>query len=174
MAEALLGCLQEQIALVEAPPAKVEHRPGQTVDALLSITDDECCSGLAWVRIAQVYPSAAGAFPLQDQTAENPCNPMSWAVELELGAVRCAPTPDAYSLPDGTEWAQVTNRMMQDAAAFRRAVICCFDDLDLPFLLGAWQPLPVAGRCAGGTQLVTVAAEWVDCCAAPESPAESP
>lgn len=175
MAQALVACLEEQMSLVLDPPATVCLRPGQQVDPLLSIYDDECCSGLAWVRIADIFPSSDATFPTQDQTAEVACNPRSWAVVLEMGAVRCAPTPDATSMPSCDDWTSLVEKQMQDAAAMRRSVICCFGDLDISYLLGNWQPLPVSGRCSGGTQLVTVAAEYMDCCAdVPESPGESP
>lgn len=176
MAQALVACLEEQMSLVLDPPASVCLRPGQQVDPLLSINDDECCSGLAWVRIADIFPSSDDTFPTQDETAAFPCNPRQWAVQLEMGAVRCAPTPDAYSMPSCEEWTAVVEKQMQDAAAMRRAVVCCFGEiLDATYLLGNWTPLPVSGRCSGGTQMVTVAAEHIDCCVEPpESPAESP
>lgn len=169
MAQALLGCLTEEIAKVRDPPASVGMRTGQRVDALLSVNEDECCSGLAWVRINDVYPTGTELFPLQDQVAVN-CAPYSWAVELEMGAVRCAPTPDVTEIPTNLQWEDLAEKIAQDAAAMRRAVVCCFPPLDVNFLLGRWQPLPTGGRCAGGTQMVTLAAEWVDCCAEPDSP----
>lgn len=174
LAQALVGCLETEMARVADPPASVCLRPGQQVDPLLSVTEDECCSGLAWVRIESVYPSSDGIFPAQDDQAGVPCNPRGWAVVLEMGAVRCAPTPDAYSIPDCGEWTAVVDKTMQDAAAMRRAVLCCFDGLDLTYLLGAWSSLPVAGRCAGGTMTVTIEADQLDCCPDDESPAESP
>lgn len=170
MAQALLACFEEEISKVLDPPASVGLRPGQQVDALLSVNEDECCSGLAWVRINRIFPSSDEIFPLQDQTASAWCNPRSWAIELEMGSVRCAPTPDAYSIPTNAEWNALVEKHMQDGAAMRRAVICCFGELDITYLIGDWNPLPVSGRCSGGTLNVTVAAEYMDCCAEPESP----
>lgn len=171
MATALLACFEEEVAKVLDPPASVGLRPGQQVDALLSVNEDECCEGLGWVRIDDVFPSSDERFPLQDQTAGAWCNPRTWAVRLEMGVVRCAPTPDAYSIPTNAEWRDLVERHMQDAAAMRRSVICCFGELDISFLLGNWTPLPVSGRCSGGTTMVTVAAEYIDCCGdSPESP----
>jgi hypothetical protein len=173
IAQALLACYEEEIAKVLDPPASVGLRPGQQVDALLSVNEDECCNGLAWVRVNRVFPSSIEPFPLQDQVSQN-CSPQGWAIELEMGAVRCAPTPNAYSIPTNAEWGALVEKQMQDAAAMRRAVICCFGDLDIPYLFGDWNPLPVSGRCSGGTTNVTVAAEYLDCCIDPESPADSP
>jgi hypothetical protein len=175
MAQALVACLEDQMSLVLDPPASVGLRPGQQVDPLLSIYEDECCNGLAWVRINRIYPSSIDDFPTQDQVAIGCPSPRAWAVEMEMGAVRCAPTPDATTIPSNDDWGALVEKQMQDAAAMRRAVICCFGDLDITYLLGDWNPLPVSGRCSGGTQMVTVAAEYVDCCEdVPESPGESP
>jgi hypothetical protein len=145
LAEEMLACLEEEIAKVAFPPARVGLRPGSVVDFLLSTTEDECCEGLAWVRPALFYPSA-DRFPLQ---AEEPQIPYigSWAIQLELGAVRCAPTPPETSIPTVAQWNEVVQKVMDDAAAFRRA-ICCFIAADpvnrkRNVLPGQWQPLEV-------------------------------
>ena len=161
----LLDCLEQEVNKVEFPPERVGLRPGREVDFLLSTTEDECCQGLAWVRPALFYPSS-DRFPLQ---AEEPQVPYvgSWAIQLEMGAVRCAPTTPETSIPSVAEWNAVVQKVMDDAAAMRRA-ICCFIDIDpvnrkRNVLAGQWQPLDVEGGCVGGTLTVTVRGPACDC-----------
>jgi hypothetical protein len=165
LAYELLACLETEIAKVLNPPMYVGLRPGAVVDHLISTTSDECCQGLAWVRPASFYP-ASGAFPVQD-AEPLPGGTRSWAITLEMGAVRCAPTPDENSIPTVAQWNEVVQAVMDDAAAMRRA-ICCFIDLDpvnrtryvLPL---EWTPLDVEGGCVGGTLPVIVRGPACDC-----------
>ena len=92
----LLACLDQEIAKVADPPMYVQPRIGESVDHLLATGADECCEGLAYVRPAGFFPSS-GTFPNQDETPV-PKGPLAWAVTFELGAIRCAPTPDEHSI----------------------------------------------------------------------------
>lgn len=161
-AQALLECLRAEMAKVEHPPASVCWRVGSRVDLLVSETRDECCEGLAWVRVASVYPSRN--FPAPDATPQN-CGPLQWAVVLELGAARCAPTADPAVIPSCEQWTETTRRVLDDAAAIRRAATCCFpaEVPDRMFLVGSWTPLTVEGGCVGGTMTVTLAVPACDC-----------
>lgn len=165
LAYEMLACLEQEIMQVENPPTYMGLRPGQTVDFLLSTTQDECCQGLAWVRPVLFFPSSA-QFPLQDTEPPVP-QVASWAITLELGAVRCAPTPNENTLPTPGQWNAVTQAVMDDAAAMRRA-ICCFVAADpmrrqRSVLPGQWEPVAVSGRCAGGTLQVIVRGPACDC-----------
>jgi hypothetical protein len=167
LARELLDCLDIEIAKVASPPRYVQLRPGTVVDHLLSTSEDECCDGLAWVRPAGFYPSS-GTFPVQDDTPIKgaAAGARAWAVTLEMGAVRCAPTPEATAIPTGDEWDDVVQAVMDDAAAMRRA-ICCFIDAKHGrsgrVLPGLWQPLSVQGGCVGGILPVTVQGPVCDC-----------
>ena len=165
LAYEMLACLEAEIGKVLNPPAYVGLRPGSVVDFLLSTTSDECCQGLAWVRVSTFYPSSE-IFPLQD-TQPLKTGTRAWAITFELGAVRCSPTPDENSIPTVDQWNDVVQAIMDDAAAFRRA-ICCFIDLSPNtrrgyVLPGQWQPLDVEGGCVGGTLEVTVRGPACDC-----------
>lgn len=166
LARELLACYEDELAkLGENAPASVGLRPGTVVDFLMSLSDDECCSGLGWVRPAGFYP-ASGPFPTQDTTPQTK-GTRAWAVTLELGIVRCAPTPDADAIPTNAEWDAVTQAVMDAAAAMRRAV-CCWVDLDparrkSQVLVGQWQPVAVQGGCVGGVLPVTVMGPACDC-----------
>lgn len=171
LARELLACLDQEISKVPNPPLRVGLRPGTVVDHLLSTTEDECCQGLAWVRVAGFFPSSS-TFPAQDETPVKG-GTRSWAITLEIGAVRCSPTPDADAIPAEEEWDATVQNIMDDAAAMRRA-ICCFIDArpgrSGRVLPGQWQPLSVEGGCVGGVLTVTIQGPACDCAeAGPES-----
>lgn len=171
LAREMLECLAQEIAKNPSPPKYVQLRPGSVVDHLLSTTEDECCAGLAWVRVVSFNPSS-GVFPLQDE-APLPKGVSAWAITLELGAIRCAPTPEANRIPTGDEWDNVFQAIMDDGAAMRRA-ICCFIDSragrSRRVLPGQWQPISVEGGCTGGAMTVTIQGPACDCSeAGPES-----
>jgi hypothetical protein len=162
VAELLLECLRQAVAdLGDAAPKLVGMRPGLQVDLLMSTYLDECCQGLAWLRLASMYPS--DNFPAPDQEASR-CGPLRWAAVFELGIARCAPTPPANMLVTPQQWTTAQLAVFDDSAALRRT-LCCFGgaERDRLTVAGAWTPLPTAGGCLGGTQLVTVAIDECDC-----------
>jgi hypothetical protein len=170
LARDLLECYAQELAKVENPPMHVGLRPGNVVAHLLSTNDDECCEGLAWVRPDLTYPSS-GTFPAQDEQPMVNRGVSAWAVTLELGAVRCAPTPDADAIPTAEQWDDATQAQMDDAAAMRRAICCLIAEYGSKRVMpGAWQPLAVEGGCLGGIMTVVVRGPACDCSeAGPES-----
>lgn len=171
LARELLACLDQEIQKVANPPAHVGLRPGTVVDHLMSTTDDECCEGLAWVRPAGFFPSS-GTFPAQDEVPL-PKGVSAWAVTLEMGVIRCAPTPEPTEIPSASEWDTTTQAVMDDAAAMRRA-LCCFIEARQGrlrnVLPGLWQPLSVQGGCVGGILPVTLRGPACDCSEAGPGP----
>jgi hypothetical protein len=171
LAQELLVCLDQELLKVETPPRYVQLRAGNVVAHLLSMGQDECCEGLAWVRPASFYPASA-VFPTQD-AAPVKGGTKAWAVTLEIGAIRCAPTGDETTIPTGAEWEDTVQAVMDDAAAMRRA-ICCFIEQEPRrsgrVLPGQWQPIDVQGGCVGGIMTVTIMGPACDCSeAGPES-----
>lgn len=165
IAEELLACYSDELQKTAVVPTYIGLRPGTVVDWLLSTVENECCEGLAWVRPVSFFPSS-GIFPEQDSVPQ-PKGTRAWAVTLEMGAVRCAPTPDETSIPTVAQWDAVVQAMMDDAAAMRRA-ICCYIELDpvrraRQVLPGLWQPLDVEGGCVGGVLTVTIQGPACDC-----------
>lgn len=161
LARELLECLAQELDKVANPPTYVQLRPGTVVDHLLSTSEDECCEGLAWVRPASFYPASA-VFPVQD-TSPLPKGVGAWAITLEMGVIRCAPTPDANRIPTGDEWDATTQAVMDDAAAMRRA-FCCFAQGRIKTTIpGLWSPVSVQGGCVGGILPLTVRGPACDC-----------
>lgn len=163
----LVVCLAAELAKVPNPPTATPRpvclRPGDRVDLLVSQTQDECCEGLAWVRLVRMYPSGQQPFPAQDSRV-TPCDVYRWALVFELGAVRCAPTPDADAIPTCDEWTDTTLNEYDDLAALRR-VACCYQRQysDRLILQDAGEPITVEGGCTGVTLLVTIGVPACDC-----------
>lgn len=123
--------------------------------------DDCSCDGrrggMAWVRIANVYPTATFPSPYTGQPG--PCGGAydGWAVTLELGILRCAPTIDERGrLPRCDQNWSAARRAAADAHLMRRAVMCCSWAGDRRYIVGSWEPLGPEGGCHGGVMTVTV------------------
>lgn len=163
LAVELLECLCAQLELtVGGPVCRCCLAAGAGVPA------DFCCDcggghGQAWVRVARIYPTTA-RFP-NAQVEPDKCALGMWAVELELGAYRCAATVDGRGNPPSCE--RVTRDaevILDDAAAMRRAANCCFraGEVGRQLMVGQWQPYGPDGGCIGGSMVVTVRS--ADCC----------
>jgi hypothetical protein len=138
-------------------------KPGSRPVLLVSQSEDECCSRLVWLRPGRLYPSSQSAFPAPDDIAA-PCDVRRWAVELELGASRCAPTGTDTSLPTCAEQIATTLASLDDAAALRRSLLLWqqthpYDTIKIE----AQEPGDVEGGCAHVTLSIIVAAPAADC-----------
>lgn len=159
VANALLVCLTAQMNELVSPPAKIELRAGAEGGPLIGPNVDECCAGLAWVRVASVYPSW-DSFPSPDNTWL-PCGPLAYAVVLEMGSAFCMPWSDSsqewdnVDPPSTADWANAHTTLMQHQTLMRRAAACCFPHTQHR-AVGEWNPLSVEGGCMGGTLRVTV------------------
>lgn len=152
----LLQCLDESLEVAAFPaPAHSMLRGGEAVRPSISISDDECCSGLAWVRIVNVDPRfTRDDFPSQ-------CVNHLRVATLEMGVARCMPTPDATAMVTADQWNEVVARMESDHSAME-AALCCFQALGAeitgsPDLYpGQYVPFGPEGRCIGGTLQLTI------------------
>lgn len=159
VANALLACLTTQMNHLPAPPARIQLRVGAETGPLIGPNVDECCAGLAWVRVADVYPSW-DSFPAPDNTWL-PCGPLAYAVVLEMGSAFCMPWSDSddgfdnVDPPNTADWQTAFTTLMQHQTLMRRAAACCFPPTQRR-AVGEWAPLSVDGGCTGGTLRVTV------------------
>lgn len=164
IARQLLECFEAELAKVEFPPLDVQFMAGIAPFADVSQHRNQCCEGLGWVRIDSFLPSS-GTFPQQDETAQAK-GTAAWALVLEMGVFRCAPTPGGDGIASGAQWENLVQQTMDDAAAMRRA-ICCLESTPgrkrQSVLPGTWTPLDVQGGCAGGYMTVTVRGPACDC-----------
>ena len=165
VAEALRICMAELFTNDPEPPAEVCHRPGAEAPFAIGTAQDECCSGLAWVRVATVEP-VTEVLDTQDPSF-NPCASGQVRVTLELGVARCNPFGTPERGPTCEQWTALALRMDTDRAVMRAAVCCTHDALEVGpdqeiyrMRAGLYEPFPSSGNCAGGTLLVSV---WLDC-----------
>lgn len=125
----LKQCLCDSLALHPNPPLECCLRlPGDVVMDM-SLTEDFCCAGLAYVQVGDEWPSSV-SFPEQDinRQATSRCAPPSWGVDLKFGVLRCVPShgplgPDQP--PTCEQWTSAAIQQMTDSQALRQAA-CCF------------------------------------------------
>lgn len=150
----LLACLTVAVQAAENPPKNVQFLPGNQAGEDISIYNDLCCEGTAYVRVSSMYPSFQD-FPAPDSAAE-PCQQQAMAVTYEVGIMRCAPVGTAAFVPTGAQWLAAHRQSMIDAQSIYKA-ICCFQGyypMDA-MLVGQWTPLGPLGACLLGTVAVT-------------------
>lgn len=183
IAEELLDCLKiafEDDGQHLDPPGLICHRTG--TGATVAQFDpaegtNECCHGLAWVRATPFGPTLAGdtlEFNRSATMGVTNCGG-AWSVGMEIGSLRC--WPHAGSYPSCDDWATTAYNVLADAAALRRAVICCFapnyeDTHALQVIVEPWRPAGIQGQCVGGTIPLTIGVNdrsRFDCCT-PTSP----
>lgn len=157
-AQILLQCLREQIAAGPFPIAD-EHvclRFGEIVNPMLGTDTDECCTGLAWVRVQ-------GIVPVDDpfDTAVGNCFSHRRRVTLEMGTARCV-SWGTVQFPTSCEaWTEAAIKMDADNLTMEQA-LCCFRDTvaTLPFspdgiAIGDYEPFGPDGICLRGTLLMS-------------------
>lgn len=158
IAQELLACLETALLAAPNPPpaSRIMLRAGDRVTPLLSTVDDECCSGLGWVRIARM----SGVRQL-DELQNVSCFQRERTLELEIGVARCAPTaPSASTIPTEDQWEEAALQLDADQGAMEDAICCAFDDLEgsaaEEVSVGEYVPFGVDGNCIGGTMTVFV------------------
>jgi hypothetical protein len=165
IAGVLVACMQTAFTGDAGAPAEICHRPGDQVPLNMGLAQDECCSGLGWVRVQSIDPV------IDPAEANNPdynaCDTLRRTLTIELGVARCNPFGTNNAGPACEQWTELAARIDLDATAMRRAVCCAAAELTgddttsvYRVLGGSWTPLESSGGCAGGSMTVAV---WTDC-----------
>jgi len=163
LAQDLLACLEASLAAGPAPiaPEHVMLRAGAEVTPLLGTSRDECCEGLAWVRIQGV----SGVRQLGDRFNVS-CFEAERTLTLEMGVVRCAPSAPTTGVPSEDQWTAAALRLDADMGSMEAAVCCAFGATEgtvaEEVAVGEYRPLGVDGNCIGGTMTVTIRMQ--NCC----------
>jgi hypothetical protein len=157
-AQILLQCLGEALDAgpYPIPPEKVCLRFGSEVNPTLGTTEDECCTGLAWARVAGIQSLA----DLTDPDMGN-CVSTRRLITIELGTARCIPFGTVQAGPSCDAWTEVALKMDSDHGAMEAAVCCASQALDdLPYsptiTPGEYTPGGPDGNCVTGTLTVTI------------------
>jgi hypothetical protein len=151
---ALISCLcEEMVKAGLGPLCLCGPLPGSDISL------DYGTEGMAWVRVASAWPSSS--FPSQDPGGRGSCT-APLAIQLEVGAARCAPSPsEDGDLPTMAEQFEATRLQMADMAAMRRAIQCCqVADSHRQMTLGAYTPNGPTGGVLWGTWAVFVEEGW--------------
>jgi len=163
LAQELLACLETSLTAGPNPPPlnRIMLRAGAEVTPMLSTVDDECCSGLGWVRIQSV--SGVRQLGELDNVM---CFQQERTLTLELGVARCMPTPEASALVTEDQWTAVALQLDADMGAMEAAICCAFGDIEgsgaEEVSVGVYEPFGVDGNCIGGT--MTVLIRMTNCC----------
>lgn len=135
----------------------VQHGP----QAVFDITDGGCGVG-SWVRVTTKFPSQS--FPDQDdapsQVARGPMAPMSWAVQIEVGAAHCSvqwEIGDGVEAPTEEEYAADTELSLAEMTALQVAICKYLATTKRRFVMGGYTPF-AQGGVIGGSWTVTVEA----------------
>jgi len=170
----ILACMATTVGSVPNPPAHYRVVPNTEVYPALgtdnvtgAVVLDECCEGVAWVRVVNgPYPSAE--FPAEE--AWYPDFPTSLAITVEMGVLRCGGGPGPVLAPTDAQWGADAQAVEDDKAALRRAY-CCIQNLiqsgptlmqDVVYGPGRWEPAQGEGNCMGGSLQVTIQLPY--CC----------
>lgn len=151
VANLLLDCLCKKLAVRENPPKLCCLRFGTDVTQDV-LPEDICCEGLGYVRIGEMFASSA-SFPEPDP-ADN-CQGAMWALELEMGVLRCGDPADCEA------WNAGAAQHISDRMAMIEVLCCLKDSLErenlyLNTFVGQGSPLTNEGNCTGAVQTVTV------------------
>lgn len=157
LAQELLACLQTGLTASAYPidPQYVMLRAGAEVTPLLGTGDDECCRGLAWVRIART--TNVRQVGDRDNVV---CYTQERVLTLEMGVARCAPMSGPATVPTEDQWTAAALKLDSDLGVMEAAVCCAFSDIELSaadeVAVGDYQPFGVDGNCIGGTLEVNI------------------
>lgn len=158
VAQQLLECYRAELEAVDFPnPPPDENiclRHGEQVAPSLGTGSDECCSGLAWVRVATVEPLRdAGDGGSRCVTSER-------RVTLEMGAAHCMPWGTTEAGPTCEQWTAVALQADAYHGAMERALCCLRSTLSRDqaevITPGAYAPFGPDANCVGGTMQVIV------------------
>ena len=158
-AQILLECFRTALETNPAPPPqeKICLRFGSEVNPQLGTLEDECCTGLAWVRVADV----SAIVDPDDQQAGNCPITTARRLTLEIGTARCIPFGTVQAPPSCDTWTEKALQMDADLASIE-AALCCFasavEDLsDEPRVFpGEYAPGGPDGNCISGTMTVII------------------
>lgn len=144
---AIRTCAAEQFAICGRLPCRFPitwHEQLPPADAC----DCECADGQgqAWVRWVSTEPaklSSSGALSAAG------CGDGTYDITLELGVYRCWPVPGEAKPLDETDEEHAALGLLLDAAAIRRALLCCESLEDRSWELIKEEPIAHSGGCTG-------------------------
>lgn len=158
-AVALSAGLETLLSARGTPVAQAGVLPGATVSLELcaSCSDPSAPgNGMAWVRLRTEAPSLS--FPTADTGVNNAGNLRATAPMFEVGVARCIPAlaGTTRSAPTMLTYTEAARLQMADKASILAVICAVLDDLELDFVVGAYEPIGPDATCVGGAWPVTV------------------
>ena len=163
-------CLCEAVELLDSPPQHCRFQVGNEGFAGVGVDSDECCEGVAYTALGDIYPSWS-SFPDADiiRQIQGHCVIQAWAVDIKLGIIRCAPTGTDTRPPTDAEWNAAALLGFADAQALRRASCCLRQGVDtisgqfdgMNVVIGRQQQGVTQGGCM--ERYVTVTVQFPNC-----------
>jgi hypothetical protein len=120
--------------------------PGEVASgAYAGDCNDKC--GMAWVRMASIYPSNSVGAAV---TTPGNCA-YGMGMDVEMGITRCMSVGDEQgNPPPAAEMLAAAELQMADAYIMQRALYCCDAIPAKDVILGLYQPLGPEGGLIGG------------------------
>lgn len=165
MALSLRDCLLTELSLRDNPPADTCFIAGEDGRLMLSVgtSEDRCCAGFAWVRVATVSPIIPNIQDGPGVTTGN-CGVWSWQVDYEMGVARCSPFGTTASGPSCEQLTAVAVQVQSDAEAMRAALCCFRPQIETGRSIPTpWIPFGPDGGCTGGLAGVSIQIDNCDC-----------
>lgn len=133
-------------------PANFQRFPGIQKTPDISQFQDQCCEGLAYMRMVRAYPSAD--FPQEDPGPMPPCGPYAVAAVVEMGIFRCAPVGDSDFVVSNDAWDATFDQQMLDYGYLYKAMCCVKTLLEGEYRTDSvqfidWAPFEIEGNCSG-------------------------
>lgn len=156
----LRRCAAEQLALSGRNPCRfpitwnAQQPPADACDCFCGYPGTH---GQAWVRWTETQPADMGGGKMPPECAGG-----MFEFTLELGVYRCWPVPEGGPLDEGEEELAALG-MLLDAAALRRAVVCCDWDEDQQWEIDKEEPVSHQGGCTGVVLTLKVRGSDCDC-----------
>lgn len=154
----LRACAAEQFGLAGRIPCRFPITWGQS-EPPADACDCTCNlggQGQAWVRWVSTAPAQLGASTAGD------CTDGTYEITVELGVYRCWPLPENGPLDEGEE-ELAAEGLLLDAAAIRRAFLCCAPLDEHDWELTQQQPMQRQGGCTGVTAQAKIIASDCQC-----------
>lgn len=131
-----LSCLCEVVSTMLNPPKHCAFRVGTDVPHDFGLGVDQCCEGIAYVMLGEMFPSSE-QFPRPDfvRQATGNCPPPTWALYIKFGIIRCIQVGGIDPLTD-LQWNNAAVQNVADTMALAKASCCIRNWIQTEWLQG--------------------------------------
>lgn len=175
--QALYPILQPIVASLSGVLTDVERPVALTIVSPAGPpAHDECCDGMAYIRLVEAFPTAGAGgnnpFPTRDNLQRGPgCGVNLLSLHLALGVIRCAHTVNSDGTPPTQNEINFdASLVLADMGTVLDVIVCVVKEHPkvMKSVVGAWSPQGPSGGCVGGEWSFWVAVDpCLDCTPAP-------